>query len=244
VRARWTAVLALPALGFALYLGAPTAVTYRIIPGRGSIHVRVPTEGLNVKARAIVLNAKEYRGTIVYDPVHPEKATVELKVNVRGLEPTSPRFTFRDTNLLLLYLRSRWVLDMVRWPEISFIGSGARFGGERGSGYYAVSVPGKLEIKGRLALVQLDAIASVGTEGIRVFGRHFVRQRDHGIVPLRDRTGAYTLRNELEVSFDIFAAPSYERPLDEDEVKPPEWKERARDSGTLKIPEPSDEPPR
>src|SRR5207247_7761938 len=75
--------------------------------------------------------------------------------------------------------------------------SGVAFRGERGGGF-AVEVPGRLEIHGRLQRVTLSAVAEVTSRGLSVSGTHVVRQRDHGIVP---RSEEHT--SELQSRVDL-----------------------------------------
>ncbi len=230
----WAVVLAIVAAGLvAAVPGAPTARTYRIVPGHGKIEVYVKTEGLVNPSRGLILEAKDYSGKIVYDPLRPQASTVELRIPVRRLEPTAPTMTREEHDDLIVWLRSSWVLDMRRFSEIAFFGSGAHLGGARGSGFRAITVPGRLQIHGYMHEAKLQAIARIATDGIMIMGRHFVRQREHGMVPLKDATGVYTIRNEVEIVFNLFAVPETELALHPDEVQPPEWKERAEKSGEM-----------
>ena len=251
---------ALPAIATAAWLAAPGQVSYRVIDSRSRVEVIVKTEGLVNHSRGLVLRAHDVKGRIVYDPLHPDRSRVDLRVPVRGLEPVAPRMTQDEANYVLDFLRSTWVLDVLRWPEISFVGSGVRWGEPRGSGFpresegrspsrgpgfgapefRGIHCPGRLEIHGRMAQVVLDGIARVTTEGLEVIGRRYVRQRDHGIVPLKDISGVYTVKNELEVTFHIFAVPETELELQADEVHPSKLSERAQRSGEL---EKKGEPP-
>jgi polyisoprenoid-binding protein YceI len=242
MRARRVVFLAaaLPAIAAAAWLAAPGELSYRVLDSRSRLEVIVKTEGLVNHSRGLVLRARGVKGRIVYDPLHPDRSRVDLRVPVRGLEPVSPRMTQDEANEVLNFTRSTWVLDVMRWPEISFVGSGVRWGEPRGSGFHGIHCPGRLEIKGRMAQVVLDGIARVTTEGIQVIGRRYVRQRDHGIVPLKDISGVYTIKNELEVTFDIFAVPDAALELRDDEVQPPKLTERGERSGEL---EKKGEPP-
>ncbi len=231
---------ALPAIATAAWLAAPGQVSYRVIDSRSRVEVIVKTDGLVNHSRGLVLRAHDVKGRIVYDPLHPDRSRVDLRVPVRGLEPVAPRMTQDEANYVLNFLRSTWVLDVLSWPEISFVGSGVRWGEPRGSGFHGIHCPGRLEIHGRMAQVVLGGIARVTTEGLEVIGRRYVRQRDHGIVPLKDISGVYTVKNELEVTFKIFAAPEAELELQADEVHPSKLSERAQRSGEL---EKKGEPP-
>lgn len=248
----FAAIPVLPGIAVAAWLGSPSALNYRIIASRSRVEVAVKTEGLINHSRGLILRAHDVTGNVVYDPLHPERSRVVFRVPVRGLEPVAPRMTIDEANYVLDFLRSTWVLDVLKYPEISFVGSGVKWGEPRGSGFFGIHCPGRLEIHGRMKQVVLDGIARVTSEGIEVSGRHYVNQRDHGMIPLKDISGVYTIKNELEVTFHVFAVPATEVELREDEVHPSKLTERAEKSGELekkgeppdmKVKEPEDKKP-
>src|SRR5262249_40579358 len=149
--------------------------------------------------KGLTLEARDFRGQIVFDPVHPKAIRVELRVPVRSLEPIAPGLDALERNEVIDWVRSSWILDMARQPEISFVGSAARFRGPSGGGYIGVDVPGRLEIHHRNNPATLSVQAKVTDEGVEVFGRHFVTLRTYDIIPLRDATGAYTIKRDVEV---------------------------------------------
>ncbi len=229
----FAAIPVLPVMAAAFWLGAPTTQHYRILASRSRIEVRVTSEGQIHDGKGLVLLAHDVKGRIAFDPLHPDRTRVEFRVPGRGLEPLAPRMTTQEADYVLNFLRSTWVLDVLKWPEIAFVGSGVQFGEQRGSGYRAMKCPGQLEIHGRRNPVTLDGIARVTTEGIEVRGRRFVRQRDYGIVPLKDVTGVYKVKEEVEVTYSVFATPVNENELAEDEAKPAKLTERAERSGEI-----------
>lgn len=230
----FAAIPALPAMAVAFWLGAAPTTSYRIIASRSRIEVTVKTEGQIHQGHGLVLLAHDVKGRIVFDPLKPSAARVEFRCPVRGLEPYSPRMTIDEANYIMNFIRSTWVFDVGKNPEIAFIGSGIKFGEARGSGFYGVHCPGQLEMHGRRNPVVLDGIARVTSEGIEVSGRHYVRQRDFSMIPLKDVSGVYTIKNEVEVSYKIWAAPEVENELHEDEAQMPKLTERAEKSGELK----------
>jgi polyisoprenoid-binding protein YceI len=246
---RLAAIPALPAFAIAAWLGAPDgATTYRVIDSRSRVEVIVRAEGLVDNFRGLIFRARDVKGTIVHDPLHPERSRVDFRVPVKDMYLAEPRLTAEQTKMCLLYLRCSWVLDMARFEEISFLGSGVRFGEPRGSGYFSVHSPGRLEIRGRMNRTVIDGIARVTTEGIEVIGRKYVHLRDHGIQPLIDvRSSAYKLKQDVEVTFHIFAVPMVEWQLHEDEIHPSTLTPRGEHAGELekkgeapdmKVPEP------
>jgi polyisoprenoid-binding protein YceI len=250
----FAAIPALPAFAVAAWLAAPeTATTYRVIDSRSRVEVAVRAEGLVDHSKGLIFRARDVKGMIVHDPLHPDRSRVDFRVPVAGLYLSEPRLTIEQTNMCLAYLRCAWILDMARFREISFIGSGVKLGEPRGSGYFGIHSPGRLEIRGRMNRVVLDGIARITSEGVEVVGRHYVHLRDHGIQPLIDvRSSAYKLKQDVEVTFHIFAVPMVEWELHEDEVHPSKLTDRAERSGELhgkgeppdmKIPEPELENP-
>lgn len=229
----FAAIPVLPAMAVALWVNAPLAQNYRILASRSRIEVRVESEGQIHAGKGLVLLAHDVKGRIVFDPVHPEATRVEFRVPVRGLEPFAPRMTTQEADYVLNFLRSTWVFDAMKNPEIAFVGSGVKFGERRGSGYLAITCPGQLEMHGRRNPITLEGIARVTSEGIEVSGRRFVRQRDFGMIPLKDASAVYKIKEEVEVTYRIFATPVPENAIGEDETQPAKLTERAEKSGEL-----------
>jgi polyisoprenoid-binding protein YceI len=231
----FAAIPALPAFAIAAWLASPDgAETYRVIDSRSRVEVAVRAEGLIDNSKGLIFRARDIKGTIVHDPLHPERSSVDFRVPVKDMFLAEPRLTLEQTNMCIIYLRCAWVLDMARFGEISFLGSGVRFGEPRGSGYFSVHSPGRLEIRGTMNRTVIDGIARVTTEGIEVIGRHYVHLRDHGMQPLIDvRSSAYKLKQDVEVTYHIFAVPMVEWQLHEDEVHPSKLTPRGEHSGEL-----------
>lgn len=193
---------------------------------------RSPIQGLTLEAR-------DFRGSIVFDPTHPLGSRVELHVPVRSLEPLSPSLEGEDRNEVIDWVRSSWVLDVARAPEISFVGSGVHFRGSAGGGYVNVQMTGRLEIHHRMNPVVLPALAKLTDDGLEVMGRYRVSLRSFDILQLRDRTGAYTMKRDVEVDFHVVAVPETELELKDGEVHLPTLTPRAEHAGELsgKVPE-------
>lgn len=183
--------------------------------------------------RGLTLEARDYRGSIVYDPAQPRAVRVEVRVPVRSLEPVAPSLEGEDRSEVIDWLRSSWVLDVARSPEISFVGSGAHFRGSAGGGFVNAQVSGRLEIHHRSNPVSLAILAKLTDEGVEVIGRHQVTLRSFDVLPLRDRTGVYRLRRDVEVDFHVTAVPEAQLELGADEVHPPELTGRAEHAGEL-----------
>ncbi len=259
--ARRAAVLGvvLPVVALAAWLADPRVMQFRFVMGSGWLKVKVKTEGGPITPRSgLELSARDLRGEIVYDPLHPERSRVDLRVPVRALEPTAPAMTAgarrqalepmdRDQlatgdekSFIMSYVRSTWVLDAVRAPDVAFLGSGVKFGEDRGSGYVAVTVPGRLELRGRTAPARLDGIARVTTSGIEIVGRHWVHLSSYGIPRIQDTAtgGTYRLGDEVEIEFHLVAVPAHADALGPDEVQFPKLTPRAERSGEPKVAEP------
>jgi hypothetical protein len=229
-----------PAMAAAFFLAAPTGQSYRIIHSRSRVEVTVQTDGLINHSKGLVIMAAGATGRIVYDPLHLDRTRVEFRLPVRFMEPIAPKMTNAEAFYVVDFIQSTWVFDCPKNPEIAFIGSSIKWGEARGSGFYAFHCPGQLEMHGRRNAITLDGIARVTSEGIEVSGRRYIHQRDYGMIPLKDRTGVYKVKEDVEVTFHIFAEPEVENALKDDEAHPPKLTPRAEQSGEL---EKKGEPP-
>lgn len=86
---------------------------------------------------------KNVRGTLEFDPEHPESARVEAIIDARGLWSGEPD---RDT-----HLRSADFLDAERFPTITFRSTAVRV-----LGSHEAAVSGDLTIRGVARPVQLE----------------------------------------------------------------------------------------
>jgi hypothetical protein len=216
VRARGAtlAVAAVAAFCLPLLFAPPQEKYYRLIPGRGQIEVKVDTEGTITTVRhGLVLRARDYSGELVIDPAHLERSRVELRILVGHLIPVSPRMTLLEKAELVDWIRSTWGLDISRtWgaPDIAFTGSGLTTMTPMTGGLLSVEMPGRLRIRRRENPVKISALARFDPDGIMIWGRYPIRIREYDLIPYRDETGAYKMKETINISFRVFAAPAPE----------------------------------
>jgi len=88
---------------------------------------------------------KNVQGTLRFDPEHPEKSAVSIKINARNLRSGEPQ---RDD-----HLRSADFLDVEKYPEITFTGDQVELLGAR-----EYLVHGDLTIRGVMRKVALKVV--------------------------------------------------------------------------------------
>jgi hypothetical protein len=191
----------------ALLLPAQPTPTYTIVSHMGYVRVRVKTQGLVNPSKGLLLDARKYRGRILVDPMHLDGAHVELRIPYGELIPIAPRMTELERADVVDWLRSTWGLWAPGARDIAFVSSGANLRGLGPGGIVSVEMPGRLEIRKSGRPETVAAQVRVDKDGITAWGRHTVRQRDYGLIPYRDRSGAYSVKNELEIEFRVFAKP-------------------------------------
>ncbi len=121
--------------------------------------------------------------------------TVEFNIRVREMQVLDPRESESDRTKVRDTMLGPQVLDSERFPEISFVSTSV--------------VPAKdgFEVRGRLTLhgTARDVVFPVTLSGERYSGRVTLKQTDFGITPIKVFGGSVSVKNELEIRFEIVA---------------------------------------
>jgi polyisoprenoid-binding protein YceI len=99
------------------------------------------------------------------------------------------------------------VLETARHPEIVFM-SRSVSAGAAADGQYRVSIVGNLSLHGVTRSQRIDARVTVDGDSLRAQGEFPLRQSDYQIRPYSAVGGTLKVKDEVKVSFDIFASKS------------------------------------
>jgi len=144
---------------------------------------------------------RDFDGAIEFDPDAVETSALEMTVPSRSLEPAEniPR---KDRQEIEQGMRND-VLEVARHPEIQFQ-STAISTTKTGDHAYRLQITGSLSLHGVTKSHGFEAQARLRDGEIRLTGSFTLRQSDYKIKPVTALAGALKVKDELQLSFEIF----------------------------------------
>jgi len=119
---------------------------------------------------------------------------VDLKVRARELRVIDPGVSPKDRGQTQATMEGPEVLDVKRFPEISFQSTSVQKKGER-----HWTVRGNLTLHGQTSAIDLEVADKDG----HYQGSALLRQRDFGMTPVSIAGGTVRVKDEVKVEFDI-----------------------------------------
>jgi polyisoprenoid-binding protein YceI len=138
----------------------------------------------------------EIEAPIVAGSIDETKKTVDVTVNAAKMEVLDPKLSADRRASVQANMSGSGVLDTAKYPMIVFHSSNVEFDA-KGHG----SVPGNLTLHGQTHAIVVD-LTRVGVGHFT--GSATVRQTAFGITPIRIMGGAVTVKDDVNVVFDIF----------------------------------------
>lgn len=198
-------MLSILTLAALLAAGEPPAA-YRVVPEESSVTIRVGKGGLfKFAGHEHEVVAPALRGEILADGGDLARSSVSLTFDATALRVTGTGEPEKDVPKVQEAMVGPKVLDVGRFPEISFR-SRAVSGREASPGVYELQVTGDLTLHGVTRPLTLP-VRVERTDKLVASGRTEVRQSDHGIKPL-SVGGVVNVRDRVEVEFRFTARVS------------------------------------
>jgi polyisoprenoid-binding protein YceI len=202
--------LAVPAAASAQTTGTATrAAAYDLDPAASQLVVRVRPRASALLAsfsHEHVVRAGKVSGRIRWDPARPEACGVEVEVAVAGLVVDEPALRQAlkvegtldegDRATVTKHMRAEDQLDLAHHPAITFTADRCR---EEGSG--AITVQGRLTVRGHAAAVAVPMKVEFTQEGLRARGELSLRHADLGLTPYSAALG--TIGNDELLRFQL-----------------------------------------
>jgi polyisoprenoid-binding protein YceI len=124
-------------------------------------------------------------------------ASVQLRVDARKMRVLDPEIDADKRGEIQHTMQSATVLDVEKFPEISYQSSGVT---SRGDGRWEVR--GNLTLHGKKQPVAVEVSLRDG----HYRGSASIKQSDFGIEPIRIAGGAVKVKDEVKIEFDIVLA--------------------------------------
>ena len=143
-------------------------------------------------------------GEIALDRQDVSRSRISLRFDAKALKVTGKGEPAGDVAEVQQVMLSDRVLDVQRFPVISFTSRTmlvAKGAGDR----ITVRVAGDLSLHGVTRPLTLPVNVQLTTDQIRADGEAVVRQKDFGIEPVKAGGGTVRVKDEVEVSFTVVA---------------------------------------
>ena len=151
-----------------------------------------------------LIAAKEISGEARFDAQKIEASSVRLQIATKSLTVVDPGESEKDRKEVQATMVGEKVLDVAKFPEISFTSSGVS-GAKKTARGWELTISGKLKLHGVEKPVSFPL--HVQTEGaqLRGEGEISVLQTDYGITPVRVAGGTVKVKDKLKITFAIAA---------------------------------------
>ena len=192
-----------------VFAQAPAAYTFDA--SNSSIQLDVYKEGLfSALAHNHLIQAKDFSGTAQFDSNNIQNSSVTLRVAAKSLTVIDPGVSANDRQQVQATMLGNEVLDVARYPEISFHSTGVTQIQRQGTGW-RVTLAGVLELHGTRRPIEFPLTVQIQNGQLLAQGDAFLLQTDFGITPVRIAGGTVKVKNRLRIRFDIHASAEFFR---------------------------------
>lgn len=198
-------LLAALALALAPALAGAEPVTYTLDAERCEVVALTRPVGIGAGlSHPHVIEARQFRGKLVYDPEAPESSAVEVSLlaealvndrrEARARHGLKGELSDKDRQTVLEHMRASEQLDTARYPQLTFSSSRVR---KLGDG--RLEVTGNLSIRGVSREVTLPVQVSQAGDSLRGEGSLTIKHTDFGFKPVSLLLGAIANADEIEL---------------------------------------------
>jgi polyisoprenoid-binding protein YceI len=185
-------------------VGMPqTTVRYLIEGRRSTFKVRAFAAGLlSALGHNPTIAIPDFEGEVVFNPDAVEQSSLKMVIHAASLA-VADDIRERDRMEINRTMQQE-VLESDSFPEIVYECSQMSVT-KTGEGQYAVTLNGELTLHGVTRRHTASACISAIGETLRASGDLCIRQSDYEIRPVSAVGGTIKLKDELKLSFDIYA---------------------------------------
>ena len=203
-----------PMIAFAALLVLSTAAagqekaSYSIDSAKSSMEIHVYKEGtFKMFGHDHLIAAKEVSGEARFDPQKVEASSVRLKIPTKSITVVDPGEAEKDRKDVQTTMAGEKVLDVAKFPEITFVSSGVSAVKKNADGW-ELTLSGKLSLHGHEKVATLPLQVHAADNELQAQGELSILQTDYGITPVKVGGGAVKVRDKLRITFMIVATGS------------------------------------
>jgi polyisoprenoid-binding protein YceI len=184
-------------------LGAAASRTFAVDPEQSHALIAVGKSGaFSFAGHTHEVEAPLTSGLVHLDIDDPSRSDVRLEFNAAAMRVTGKGESASDVPKVTATMLSDAVLDVNRYPAITFESTSVT--GKGSAAAFDLSVAGKLSIHGKTQTVTAPVSVKVAGNQLTASGRFLIKQTDFGITPV-SVGGVVKVKDELNITFTIAA---------------------------------------
>jgi polyisoprenoid-binding protein YceI len=190
----------------AVVRGAAARHSYTIDASRSRATIEVGKAGLLGFAAGHTheVVASGITGSVSLDSVDLARSSAHVTIDASTLQVTGKGEPADDVPKVQATMVSAQVLDVRRYPEITFVATDMTIRSNQGGAVEAL-VTGRLTLHGVTRSIAVPVAARVEGRMVTATGRFAIKQTDYGIQPV-SVGGVVSVKDSVNVSFTIVAA--------------------------------------
>ena len=187
-----------------LALGAQSN-RYSVDSEQSKMEIHVSKEGaFKVFGHDHLIAAKQVSGQAQFDPQKVDNSTVTLRIPTKSLTVVDPGESEKDRQEVQATMGSEQVLDVAKFPEITFTSSGVSAAKKTSDGW-ELTLAGRLNLHGVEKSVSFPLHLHADNNGLHGQGEISILQTDYGITPVKVGGGTVKVKDKLKITFTIVA---------------------------------------
>jgi polyisoprenoid-binding protein YceI len=195
-------------LGHLAAMAGDSANRFAIDDKAGEVTLSVKKKGaLKAFAHDHDMVAKVYTGSIVWVPTQVGSSSVSIEIDTNQIILLDPKMSDDDRADVQKRMRSADVLDVAKFPKLSFTSVNVEGHAKDSSGRTPLTVVGNLTLHGVTRLAKLEVLLEEKGTDVVVTGEHSIKQSFHGIEPYSTAFGAIAVEDDVTIKFKIVAHP-------------------------------------
>ncbi len=187
----------------ALGAAAQEKTAYSIASAQSKLEIHVYKEGMfKAFGHDHLIAATEISGEAQLDAQKIEDSTVRLQIATKSLTVVDPGESEKDRRDVQATMEGEKVLDVAKFPEITFTSSGIS-GAKKNAEGWELTISGKLKLHGVEKTVSFPLRVQTESAQLRGEGEISILQTDYGITPVKVGGGAVKVKDKLKIAFTI-----------------------------------------
>jgi polyisoprenoid-binding protein YceI len=184
---------------------AEDKTNYSVDSARSKVEINVYKEGVfKAFGHDHVIAAKEVSGQVQFDAEKIEQSTARLKIPTKSLTVIDPGESEKDRHDVQTTMEGEKVLDVAKFPEITFASSGVS-APKKMPGGWEITLSGKLKLHGVEKPVSFPLRFQADANELRGEGEVSILQSDYGITPVKVAGGSVKVKDKVKITFSIVA---------------------------------------
>ena len=189
----------------ALGAAAQEKTAYSIASAQSKLEIHVYKEGMfKAFGHDHLIAATEISGEAQLDAQKIEDSTVRLQIATKSLTVVDPGESEKDRRDVQATMEGEKVLDVAKFPEITFTSSGIS-GAKKNAEGWELTISGKLKLHGVEKTVSFPLRVQTESAQLRGEGEISILQTDYRITPVKVGGGAVKVKDKLKITFTIVA---------------------------------------